>query len=131
MRDIIFRGKCNPASPWIYGNFARLWIYNQLVVFINGQVVQESSIGQFTGMLDKNGVRIFEGDIVRAMMDWGPAGMCESVVDIGFKNSEGGYRWNYFDVSTIEVIGNIYDNPELLDNVPQEKVAEEYHENHD
>lgn len=115
MREIIFRGKRNPASPWIYGNFARLWIYNQSTVFINDQEVQESSIGQFTGMHDIYGNKIFEGDIVSALMDFGPAGMSRSTVCVCFDVNSGGYEWQYFDLDTIEVIGNIYDNPELLE----------------
>lgn len=64
-------------------------------------------------MADKNSRKIFEGDIVRGMMDFGPAGINENVVSIEFKKYSG-YRWQYFDLSTIEVIGNVYDNPELL-----------------
>jgi uncharacterized phage protein (TIGR01671 family) len=151
MRDIIFRGKRTIDKTWIEGDLdtitdgkryiskrarynpdTRDWdvseYYENNPYYVRAciEIIPET-VGQYTGMNDKNGIKIFEGDIVRGLMDWGPAGMVESVVDIFFKNSVGGYRWNYFDISTIEVIGNIYDNPELLNNVPQEKVAEEYY----
>lgn len=127
MREFIFRGKRADNGEWIYGYYVR---YDDIkdngkddcsyiIQKHNGEhfpfvkVISET-IGQYTGQTDKHGKKIFEGDIVRGMMDWGPAGMLETVVDIGFKNSVGGYRWNYFDMDTVEVIGNVYDNPELL-----------------
>lgn len=73
------------------------------------------TVGQFTSICDKNCVKIFEGDIVRAKMDCGPGGFLDSIVDIGFKRIDG-YRWNYFDMDTIEVIGNVYDNFDLLED---------------
>lgn len=133
MREIIFRGKSS-YGVWVYGSL--IWTGKFCCILenedsdrydypyldadlgtIDGQAIpiRFSTIGQYTGLTDKNGKKIFEGDIVRGMMDWGQAGMIESVVDIGFKNSVGGYRWNYFDMDTVEVIGNVYDNPELFE----------------
>lgn len=128
MREILFRGKCIDNGEWAYGYFVsqdkESYIFEQLEVdkgidfggYLDCcqmcEVIPET-VGQFTGLTDKNGEKIFEGDIVRAMMDWGPAGMVETMVDIGFKKYDG-YRWNYFDLDTIEVISNIHDNPELL-----------------
>lgn len=134
MRPILFRGKRKSDGLWVkgyYGEFHSRPIIpepNSCQIFepredayfcgscIGGtwHVVVRDTVGQFTGLCDKNGKKIFEGDIVRAMMDYGPAGMIESVVGIYFESTVGGYQWNYFDVATIEVIGNIHDNPELL-----------------
>lgn len=129
MREILFRGRTSDGR-WAYGylfiqaegtEYEEAYILGGLdhrdSVYDIWKCVEQvdiNTVDQFTGLLDKNGTKIFEGDIVRATMDWGPAGMKESVVDIGFKKYEG-YRWNYFDLGTIEVIGNIHDNPKLLE----------------
>ena len=55
-----------------------------------------------------------KGDIFRAMTDFGPAGFIENTVPIYWHNSHGVWNLNYFDISTIEVIWNIYDNPKLV-----------------
>ena len=139
MREILFRGKPTERfadfklfrpdifeGDWVYGSLVicddRYYICtyaecsNRTTVF-NGSAtmveVRPETVGQFTGMLDKNDKKIFEGDIVRAKMDYGPAGFLDAIVNIGFKRIDG-YRWNYFDLDTIVVIGNVYDNPELL-----------------
>jgi hypothetical protein len=119
MRDILFRGKRKDNSEWVYGdlmhkhyNFntkADKVIHNNLMKY---KVVPET-VGQFTGLSDKNSKKIFEGDIIKAMMDYGPAGFYERIVPIKWLDNVG-YQWQYFDIPTIEIIGNIHDNPELL-----------------
>lgn len=69
-------------------------------------------IQQYTGLKDKNGNEIFEGDVIRGMHDFGPAGFHSVTCSVRW-NNEVGYQWNYWDLSTIEVIGNIFENPEL------------------
>lgn len=70
---------------------------------------------QYTGLNDKNGVEIYDGDIFKALHDFGPGGMIERVARVHFDTLRG-YQWNYWDLDTIEVIGNIYESPELLKN---------------
>lgn len=133
MREILFRGKRIDTGEWVYGYYGEFHNRpvrpeeNSCQIFepredayfcgsiIGGfwHVIDRETLGQFTGKYDKNGTRIFEGDIVRGMMDYGPAGFYERQVSIGWHNDRG-YQWEYFDMNTIEVIGNIYDNPELL-----------------
>ncbi len=129
MREILFRGKCVETGEWVEGflfsygegtEYAETYILGELDyresiydVWKCADKVHPNTVGQFTGMRDKIGNKIFEGDIVYAKMDYGPAGWHDATVDIGFKRV-GGYRWEYFDLSTIVVIGNVYDNPELL-----------------
>jgi uncharacterized phage protein (TIGR01671 family) len=125
MREILFRGKRKDNREWFRGNLLRLnklafivpkntWFkYGELSAVIE---VYPETIGQYTGMKDKNGTKIFEGDIVHGLMDYGPAGLYErNNIVINFNETVGGYEWQYFNLDTIEVIGNIYDNPELLE----------------
>jgi uncharacterized phage protein (TIGR01671 family) len=123
MRDILFRGKTK-AGEWVEGYLfiqAKGTEYEQS--FILGDLDHRDSIydvwkcaeevipetvGQFTGKLDKNGRKIFEGDLVWAMMDYGPGGFHSRMVTIGW-HEDRGYQWEYFDMSTIEVIGAAYE----------------------
>ena len=137
MREILFRGKQKVGNKdWVEGYYAPISLSEEhgpqmAIVTLNPNdyaylgyggslaspsfhMIDPSTVCQFTGMLDKNGKKIFEGDIVRAMTDWGPGGMFESVVTIRYSIDDG-YGWGFFDLDTIEVIGNIYDNPELLE----------------
>lgn len=128
MREILFRGK-----------FGNEWKYGFLSIEPKGLVIKEpykndssnvwhiesDTIGQYTGLTDKNGTKIFEGDIVK----YG-----DTVHNVVFEQRNGtayfglvystletlsfGY---YQDLKQIEVIGNIYDNPELLGDEENDK----------
>ena len=67
-------------------------------------------VEQFTGMYDKNNKPIYEGDFIRGQFDHGPAGLREEILPVEWSN-EDGYQWNYWDLSTIEVIGNKHEWP--------------------
>ena len=128
MREILFRGKRVSDGEWVYGNYG----FNDTFTDENHYIFQNEAwdffvdhetVGQFTGLTDKNGNRIFEGDIV--LFDYigknrGVNG--KAVVD--FNNGKFGVFWGWhnefvsldgFANSTSEVIGNIHDNPELLE----------------
>ena len=76
--------------------------------------IKDGVLMQSTGLHDKNGKEIFEGDIFKAPFDIGPAGfsMCKGVVEYDL---EQGYQWQYLLLSELEIMGNIYENPELLE----------------
>ena len=119
MREILFRGK-NLLGKWITGDLLQyLGCGKKHIVQqykgAGGQEVNPSTVGEYTGLKDKNGERIFEGDIV-TMPKYG-GGRHRSVVY--FKNGKfavNGSNYNFKDIcpKNIEVIGNIHDNPELL-----------------
>jgi uncharacterized phage protein (TIGR01671 family) len=81
--------------------------------------------GQFTGLKDKNGKEIYEGDVinlhdlceminVNAIIEWSDEGCFFRPREIR-TNRKGGRYWFYWDfITDIEIIGNIYENPELL-----------------
>lgn len=68
---------------------------------------------QFTDLLDKNGKNVYENDICRAPHNFGPGGFHERTFVVRWDNQQG-YQWNYWDLSKLEQLGNIHQNPELL-----------------
>lgn len=130
MRDILFRGKTEDGR-WVAGylfvigkgsKYEETYILGEIDhrdsiydVWKNAEKVIPETVGQFTGRFDRlNFRRIFEGDVVSAAMDFGPAGWVRQQVYIDFEYSSGGYQWDCFDMSSIEVIGNVHDNPDIL-----------------
>ena len=119
MREILFRGK-RKNGEWVIGYYT-LWnekhcIYDGVVYY----TVIPETVGQYTGLTDKNGKKIFEGDILEHTVQ--PVILVNrGVVNWDIKNA----RWamqlktmnpsfSMFDHNSYEVIGNIHDNPELL-----------------
>lgn len=72
-------------------------------------------VQNYVGVKDCNGKQIFEGDIVKGMMHFGPAGLAEKVCEIRYKDAIEGYQLHYWNIYTLEVIGNIFENKYLLD----------------
>lgn len=113
MREILFRGKREDNGEFIISDSImqierqnpRLWAKFDCWV----KVIQET-VGQFTGLCDKNGKKIFEGDIVESphgtqgVVEWQNA-ECAFLVNIGDD-------WQTMDDCPYEVVGNIYDNKE-------------------
>ena len=143
MREIKFKAKRIDNDNWVYGdvihdiaehNMPRICIdreYSTGTTFVaNAPRVNYKTIGQYTGLTDKNGKEIYEGDIVCTRFPKG----CEHegeichIGDVRYENGCFGAVWTIyaksgwhslrrFDddiINDIEVLGNIWDNNELL-----------------
>lgn len=161
MREILFRGKDTEENKWFYGSY---YVTNDTTYCIKedydrhpentkhyilfdemtdwglpnrkyrADVIPET-VGQFTGLTDKNGKKIFEGDIVKnswcyvsgyGVVDFGAYKTLDMTQD--FSQGHVGFYINHIDefdkkvvrkdlmyfANKCEIIGNIHDNPELL-----------------
>lgn len=141
MREILFRGKRIDNGEWVYGvafphdnaGAVTMFFQHPLDGSLEGREVDPSTVGQYTGLTDKGGKKIFEGDIVKAYSSYFN-GECyrehEVIKPVAYDcggfflgsrddDSEGWLGdWCISCDDTqdfIEVIGNIHDNPELLE----------------
>ena len=113
MREILFRGKRVDNGEWVYGNLIRRTVCGK-----EWEVIPET-VGQYTGLDDKYGAKIFTGDAVKATQK----GQTKNGVVV---YREGGYFWEfetdqYGYLGEVvkrwypEVIGNVTDNPEVTE----------------
>ena len=143
MRTIKFRGKFVYANAdgsliWIYGSlFQTDTLHNvgKAKIFktatydgtIDNNEVILGTVGQFTGIVDRNGVEIYEGDIIQTYDSKGKSILHEvyylenearfATKLIGYENlNEGSLTQKWINELDFEVIGNIFDNKELLQN---------------
>ena len=122
MREILFRGKWKNSSEWVYGSLFTPDKADTPAQICNGTYISRTcyeidpeTVGQYTGLTDKNGRKIFEGDIVK-MRAYGVGYHCTSVYFRDGKFAVDGTQYHFKNIcsNSVEVIGNIYDNPELL-----------------
>lgn len=139
MREILFRGKRVDNGAWETGSLvivrmdlhdAQYFIADKMTGYHTP--VEKSTIGQYIGLTDKNGKRIFEGDIVHysyepgegywnsdqnSVIEWKSTGFYMRGI-MGTNKYACSTDWlvsiPHGDGSCFEVVGNIYDNPELL-----------------
>ena len=125
MRTIKFRGKIKVTGKWMYGDITRLYEDEFMQIDISDWDVFPETIGQFTGIVDQNGVEIYEGDIIQTYDSKGKPILHEvyylesearfATKLIGYENlNEGSLSQKWINELGFEVIGNIFDNRELL-----------------
>lgn len=128
MREILFRGKRTDNGEWIEGFYAKSGDKSYIIIdndFAIGYVVMKDvipeTVGQYTGLNDKNGVKIFEGDVLQFSYTGENLGV-EGQGTVVFENGKFGVLWGWhkdlvcldgFANTEVEAIGNVFDNPEL------------------
>ena len=126
MREILFKGKWIDNGEWVEGNLISASDGRRAISETSGNwelyTCFPETICQFTGLCDKNGKRIWENDILMAHLDesyledviyetveWNVAGW------VGHETGSTDREYlDKFDLEHFEVVGNIFDNPELL-----------------
>ena len=149
MREILFRGKRTDNGAWVEGAFCLKDCDDPFGDMVDRPSiikydppcdgfwfrVDPETVGQFTGLIDKNGKKIFEGDIVvckQRLYEEISGNWIDYHVEIGFvemkhgafglHRKQGYYRpfKDWLEDYEYEVIGNIHDNPELLEGGVEE-----------
>lgn len=139
MRKFLFRGKTVGAnSKFVYGNLIYVEGYCCILErkedlhpmdepYLDGEIgwidgkatpVRPETVGQFTGLHDKNGRKIFEGDVLKGHNSLHEDRLIHRVVyeTNGFYYmDEDDVTWHPDNINNVEIIGNIHDNPELME----------------
>lgn len=154
MREILFRGKRKTDNKWLYGfpyitrkNAVKINWYCSDFGSMRTDEVDPETVGQYTGLTDKNGKKVFEGDIFKFSdeiwensytscgTEW-DSWKVENYAVVGFDDERSGFdfvKYKFCEnsveadfhenhdiefaefISSLEVIGNIHDNPELME----------------
>ena len=144
MREHLYRGRCIFIGKWVFGSLlttdgacfisekgkAKGWVDGDVSYSTNWAQVDPSTVGQYTGLPDKKGVRIFEGDILsdgkveKYVVLWMQGGwytkyICDECYscdpDENISCNKPYSQLATYALDLLEVIGNIHDNPELLE----------------
>ena len=122
MREILFRGKRTNDYEWIEGSLCTTIDFYTISYFdFEGYYIEEKvipeTVGQYTGFTDKNGNKIFEGDIIRKTNKGRHPEIFTANIHTDFRVNEEVYYGpceHFTESCEYEIIGNIHDNPELM-----------------
>ena len=152
MREILFRGKRKNNGEWVYWNIygefctskgrrtrlTRKIPYGEkyyYYIYELKQLIDPETVGQFSGLTDKNGTKIFEGDIIYKPVEkitpyYATKSERYKIIfrngSFSYANLRGGTYWSIddsevgIDTKSYTIIANIYDNPELLKEIDKE-----------
>ena len=121
MREIIFRGKDPESGEWYYGYYVkrndgdRGYLILEDYYLESYEIVKPETICQYTGLTDKNGRKIFEGDIIHGNLGNFVVRWSDNISGFVAGEKERTHPClNRGTMKCYKVIGNIYDNPELM-----------------
>lgn len=133
MREILFRGKRLDNGEWVEGDLRHGgYVNNDSETYImksdyalHNIPVDPKTVCQFTGLTDKNGVKVWEGDIVRDCDEENEVFVVKYYAHSGYAafdvepeiNCDCNGLSYLMELGSAEVIGNIFDNPELMEGV--------------
>jgi len=124
-REILFRAKIAGTDTWIYGLPYAVYSDNEVdsiqsIETKQVEYIRKDTLAQFTGLKDKNGVKIFEGDVFKLRAKTDVFEVCfEYGCFLAYVGEEQHSLVGILRKHFIEVIGNIHDNPELLTLNPE------------
>ncbi len=104
MREIKFRVYDPNQKKLVYFDLHNITVPDRLLC------QHDHPVQQYTGMKDTHGKEIYEFDVIRGFFDFGPAGFKQEILTVNW-DDEKCYQWNYWDLSTIEVLGNQFEWP--------------------